>query len=199
MYGPQRLEPILEPEEPSEKEMVIPDVKVGEIEEEGGIQRYRVSQPVLGPYPERNEEADIVLVFRVLPIQIRINKSNAGLDVRFECWNLLDVEGVLCLAGKTELEEIPGESHLEQRADREPLGKVVIASEAKGKGCAIGRSSLKTETTPQDKPSSPFVFGQGLLGLGEWGEREDYHDNNTSTNQPFLFHKQSSLLKPLLN
>jgi len=38
---PQRLEPIPEPDEPSEKEILImPDVKVSEIEEKGGICRY---------------------------------------------------------------------------------------------------------------------------------------------------------------
>ena len=59
---PQWLEWKLQPNEPREKEILVPDVKVGEIEEEGGIQRYRVSQSILGPYAKGNEETDVVLI-----------------------------------------------------------------------------------------------------------------------------------------
>ena len=40
---PRWLERKLEPDVPGEKEILIPDVKVGDIEEEGGVQRYRVT------------------------------------------------------------------------------------------------------------------------------------------------------------
>ena len=47
--APQWLEPILQPDEPGEKEMRIPDVKVSEIEEECVVQPYRISQSILDP------------------------------------------------------------------------------------------------------------------------------------------------------
>jgi hypothetical protein len=78
------------------------------------------------------------------------------------------------------------------------LGDVVIGTEAKGKSCLIGRTGLKTQTSPKDKPSSSLVCGLYLLGLGELCERKEYHDNDTSTNQPSLLHQQSSLCKTLL-
>jgi hypothetical protein len=48
--------------------MRIPDIKVSKIEEEGVIQRYRLSQSVLGPYAEGKEEADIVLASPSSPV-----------------------------------------------------------------------------------------------------------------------------------
>ena len=159
------LERKLEPDQPGEKEIVVPDVKIRDIEEEGGIQRYRLTQSILDPYAKGNEEADIVLISPCPPVQIRVDNSETCLDVGFEFRDLREVEGVFCLGCKAELEEIVSESHLEQRPDRKLVREVVVASNTKGKGCVISRIGLKTQTRPKDKTSGSFLF-RLLLSLG---------------------------------
>jgi hypothetical protein len=76
------------------------------------------------------------------------------------------------------------------------LGEVVIAAKAKGKGCVVRRTGLKTQAGLKYKPSSSMVFGLYPLGFGELREREENYKNDTCIDQLSLFHKQSSLYNP---
>ena len=93
--------------------MRIPDIEVSEIEEELVIHRYRLSQSVLSPYTEGKEETGILLASPSPPVQIRIDNPDPGLDVGLKCRDFFEIECIFCLAAKTELEEISGESKLE--------------------------------------------------------------------------------------
>lgn len=150
-----------ESDEPGDKEIVITDVKVREIEKQGRFERCRLVQSIFPAKADGDQEARIVFIPESPTIQVRVNETDASLEVGFEPGSIDEVQGIFPLGGDADLCEIAGNPDLQKRADRNIVGEKVVTAYTNGKGVSIGRVALKTYTGPCRELPGSFLLRLG--------------------------------------